>query len=177
MIENCMCVNSVKEIYIYEDTIGEAVKHCMNYGNLEAIGLLMGRRYTYQGKEYIIVVDQIEAKSRSSHTFVELDREAYSHIGSVLRSEAHQKDFLIGWYHSHPNFGCWLSNTDIETQATYFYERYHCALVIDPIRRYLKFFKLREGNKDYRDVEFCTIFRDNRWMWKECYNEKKVFRF
>ena len=23
---------------------------------------------------------------------------------------------VVGWYHSHPGFGCWLSGTDINTQ-------------------------------------------------------------
>lgn len=170
------CEDSVKEIYIFEDTIENAVKHCMKYGNLEAIGLLLGRRYKYSGKEYILIEDQIEVKSKSSHTFVEFDREAFSHIGGVLRSENHQDDFLVGWYHSHPDFGCWLSSIDVETQATYFYERYHCALVIDPIRGYLKFFKLLEGKRKYRDVDFCTVYRD-RWECKGCYNERNQFTF
>lgn len=29
---------------------------------------------------------------------------------------------VVGWYHSHPGFGCWLSGVDINTQQvqTYF---------------------------------------------------------
>lgn len=23
---------------------------------------------------------------------------------------------VVGWYHSHPGFGCWLSGVDINTQ-------------------------------------------------------------
>ena len=23
---------------------------------------------------------------------------------------------VVGWYHSHPGFGCWLSSVDINTQ-------------------------------------------------------------
>ena len=26
----------------------------------------------------------------------------------------------VGWYHSHPGFGCWLSATDINTQQVFF---------------------------------------------------------
>ncbi|KYK38373.1 MAG: hypothetical protein AYK18_17375 [Theionarchaea archaeon DG-70] len=176
MKENHMCENLVREIYIYEDTIKGAINHCINYGDLEAIGLLLGRRYNYFRKEYILIVDQIEVKSRSSHTFVEFDREAFSQIGDVMRSEGHQEDFLVGWYHSHPDFGCWLSEIDVETQATYFYEKYHCALVIDPMRRYLRFFKLREGNEGYRDVDFCIVYKD-KWQCKECYDGNHEFRF
>lgn len=42
---------------------------------------------------------------------------------------------LVGWYHSHPGFGCWLSMVDIQTQKSF--ERLHprsVALVIDPVQ-------------------------------------------
>lgn len=45
-----------------------------------------------------------------------------------------RKENLIGWYHSHPGFGCWLSMTDITTQKSYEgLEPRAVALVIDPI--------------------------------------------
>ena len=25
-------------------------------------------------------------------------------------------EMVVGWYHSHPGFGCWLSSVDINTQ-------------------------------------------------------------
>ena len=28
---------------------------------------------------------------------------------------------VVGWYHSHPGFGCWLSGVDINTQQVVFY--------------------------------------------------------
>ncbi len=46
-----------------------------------------------------------------------------------------RKENLVGWYHSHPGFGCWLSMTDITTQKSYEgLERRAVALVIDPIQ-------------------------------------------
>jgi proteasome lid subunit RPN8/RPN11 len=26
-----------------------------------------------------------------------------------------RKEFNVGWYHSHPGFGCWLSGIDVTT--------------------------------------------------------------
>ncbi|MGD2071918.1 MAG: Mov34/MPN/PAD-1 family protein [Candidatus Thorarchaeota archaeon] len=168
--------DSLKEIYVYNNVLNGAIDHCISYNNLEAIGLLLGKRYKHSGKEYIVILDQIEVKSKSSHTFVEFDEKAFSYIGSVLRSERHRENFFVGWYHSHPDFGCWLSSVDIKTQATYFNENYHCALVIDPIRKYLKFFKLLEGKRDYRAVEFCTVY-EGRWQCEGCYNGRNQFKF
>ena len=42
---------------------------------------------------------------------------------------------VVGWYHSHPGFGCWLSGVDINTQQSFeaLSER-AVAVVVDPIQ-------------------------------------------
>ncbi|RZU29750.1 Mov34/MPN/PAD-1 family protein [Edaphobacter modestus] len=40
---------------------------------------------------------------------------------------------LLGWYHSHPGHGIFLSTTDLNTQALWFRQQWHVALVYDPI--------------------------------------------
>jgi len=27
-------------------------------------------------------------------------------------------EYAVGWYHSHPGYGCWLSGIDVNTQMT-----------------------------------------------------------
>lgn len=29
---------------------------------------------------------------------------------------SYRPEMVVGWYHSHPGFGCWLSGVDINTQ-------------------------------------------------------------
>ena len=36
---------------------------------------------------------------------------AFSRVWCCCRPE-----MVVGWYHSHPGFGCWLSGVDINTQ-------------------------------------------------------------
>jgi COP9 signalosome complex subunit 5 len=41
----------------------------------------------------------------------------------------------IGWYHSHPGYGCWLSGIDVATQMMYQqYQEPWLAIVVDPKR-------------------------------------------
>lgn len=44
-------------------------------------------------------------------------------------------EMVVGWYHSHPGFGCWLSGVDINTQQSFeaLTER-AVAVVVDPIQ-------------------------------------------
>lgn len=41
----------------------------------------------------------------------------------------------IGWYHSHPGYGCWLSGIDVSTQMlNQNYQEPFVAIVVDPVR-------------------------------------------
>lgn len=42
---------------------------------------------------------------------------------------------IVGWYHSHPSYGCWLSGIDVDTSELY--QQMNdpfIAVVIDPIK-------------------------------------------
>jgi len=42
---------------------------------------------------------------------------------------------VVGWYHSHPGFGCWLSGVDVNTQQSFeALNKRAVAVVIDPIQ-------------------------------------------
>lgn len=42
---------------------------------------------------------------------------------------------VLGWYHSHPGYGCWLSGIDVNTQMlNQQYQEPFVAVVIDPNR-------------------------------------------
>ena len=42
---------------------------------------------------------------------------------------------VVGWYHSHPGFGCWLSGTDMGTQQSFeMLNPRAVAVVVDPIQ-------------------------------------------
>jgi proteasome lid subunit RPN8/RPN11 len=48
---------------------------------------------------------------------------------------------IIGWYHSHPNMGVFLSQTDLErTHFCLFNEPFQIALVVDPVRNLAGYF-------------------------------------
>jgi proteasome lid subunit RPN8/RPN11 len=47
---------------------------------------------------------------------------------------------VIGWYHTHPGMGAFLSPTDLRTQQLYFQSRWQIAVVIDPVRRETRIF-------------------------------------
>lgn len=38
----------------------------------------------------------------------------------ILLVSYFRPEMVVGWYHSHPGFGCWLSGVDINTQQVGF---------------------------------------------------------
>jgi hypothetical protein len=41
-------------------------------------------------------------------------------------------EIVVGWYHSHPGFGCWLSGTDVGTQKVRHCFRFVCEFLVPP---------------------------------------------
>jgi 26S proteasome regulatory subunit N11 len=37
-----------------------------------------------------------------------------------MLKQTQRTEVVVGWYHSHPSFGCWLSSVDINTQVFIF---------------------------------------------------------
>ena len=53
-----------------------------------------------------------------TETRVNAQTEAYEYMTRYadLYSRSGNKEQVVGWYHSHPGYGCWLSGIDVETQ-------------------------------------------------------------
>jgi proteasome lid subunit RPN8/RPN11 len=65
---------------------------------------------------------------------------------------------IVGWWHSHPGFTCFLSTVDVATQEFFFPESYQSALVVDPVNKDFKFFTLDNGiKKGYKELSYAII--------------------
>lgn len=52
-----------------------------------------------------------------------------------MKKQIYGDQVVVGWYHSHPGFGCWMSGTDVETQKSQEQLGARCVgVVIDPVQ-------------------------------------------
>jgi proteasome lid subunit RPN8/RPN11 len=123
---------------------------------LEVLGFLLGDVNSWQGATYVRVRDVGTTSLKSSSSKVRFDPEALPKLFHDLDGSGFDY-ILVGWYHSHPGHTCFLSRTDLDTQRAMFSESYHSALVVDPINRDIKVFRLA-GN-GYQEIPFA-IFPD-----------------
>ena len=47
---------------------------------------------------------------------------------------------MVGWYHTHPGFGIFLSGMDLFIHQNFFTQKWHVAMVLDPRARQSGFF-------------------------------------
>nr|KJB29504.1 hypothetical protein B456_005G103800 [Gossypium raimondii] len=99
---------------------------------MEVMGLMLGEFVD----EYTVRVVEVFAMPQSG-TGVSV--EAVDHVFQTnmldMLKQTGRPEMVVGWYHSHPGFGCWLSGVDINTQQSFeALNQRAVAVVVDPIQ-------------------------------------------
>ncbi|KAK5167521.1 COP9 signalosome catalytic subunit rri1 [Saxophila tyrrhenica] len=125
--------NHFKHVRISAVALIKMVMHARSGGDIEVMGLMLG----YVEHATFIVTDALRLPVEGTETRVNAASEADEYMVNYLaRSrEAGQVENAVGWYHSHPGYGCWLSGIDVTTQNTnQTFQDPFLAVVIDPHR-------------------------------------------
>jgi COP9 signalosome complex subunit 5 len=108
------------------------VMHARSGGSLEVMGLMLGKIEA----NTFVVTDSFRLPVEGTETRVNAQDEANEYMVEFLSRarEGGQMENAVGWYHSHPGYGCWLSGIDVGTQKMQQYQDPFVAVVIDPDR-------------------------------------------
>ncbi|KAF5390639.1 hypothetical protein D9757_002658 [Collybiopsis confluens] len=134
-------------IHISSLALLKMLKHGRAGVPMEVMGLMLGEFVD----EYTIQVIDVFAMPQSGTTVsVEsVDHVFQTRMLDMLKQTGRQATFsivkdlelkhlpemVVGWYHSHPGFGCWLSSVDINTQQSFeSLNSRSVAVVVDPIQ-------------------------------------------
>lgn len=107
--------------------------HARSGGNLEVMGMLQGKVI----QDTFIVMDSFALPVEGTETRVNAQAEAYEYMVDFAdtNKSVHRLENVVGWYHSHPGYGCWLSGIDCGTQMlNQQYQEPFLAVVVDPVR-------------------------------------------
>lgn len=122
-----------KDVRISAVALLKMVMHARSGGSIEIMGLMQGK---ISGDTFI-VTDAFRLPVEGTETRVNASEQANEYVVQYLTSsrENGRAENAIGWYHSHPGYGCWLSGIDVDTQMTQQkYSEPFLAVVIDPDR-------------------------------------------
>lgn len=122
--------------------------------------MLAGSAAAWKGRAYAFADEFITAGNSATRVSVRFEREAFPQLARQINESRRRNKIIVGWAHAHPNFGCFLSQTDVQTQEKYFGEEFNFALVIDPVRNEKQVFKLSEENaRGYRSASYAVVAR------------------
>ncbi|KAM3588933.1 COP9 signalosome catalytic subunit rri1 [Umbelopsis sp. WA50703] len=108
------------------------VTHARSGGNIEVMGLMQGKVIG----DTMIVMDAFALPVEGTETRVSAQDQAYEYMVAYMEKikEVGRLENVIGWYHSHPGYGCWLSGIDVSTQMLNQKHQEPFVAVIDPNR-------------------------------------------
>lgn len=157
--------------YINKHAEAKMRNHALAYRekNLEVMGLLLGEVRTWQGREYVLVRDAATTDLDATSVSVKFDSQSFEKLFENL-DEAGFDYIIVGWYHSHPGYGCFLSETDLKTHDGIFVSPHQLAIVIDPLNFQIGGFHVRDG--EAVPVDFM-IYWD---IWDDPYGGLKRIR-
>jgi len=137
--------NDDVKLYIRQDTFQKLEKYSAEDTSHERGSILIGAYAKNTFKLNIIIIDFIEAKytdaSAATLTFTH-ETWDYIHKEHASRYPAFR---IVGWQHTHPNYGIFLSSYDMFIQENFFNMPFQIAYVIDPIQKTRGFFQWKDG--------------------------------
>lgn len=125
-------VDTAEQVYISSLALLKMLKHGRAGVPMEVMGLMLGE---FVDDYTVRVIDVFAMPQSGTGVSVEaVDPVFQAKMLDMLRQTG-RPEMVVGWYHSHPGFGCWLSGVDINTQQSFeALSKRAVAVVIDPIQ-------------------------------------------
>ena len=128
----------VRNVVLLDDRVLESAVTHVAGSEVESGGLLVGKTYLSNSAfatslRHVVVILKSVAADEATGRRVSLRMEP--RLWTKTNSEKAPDQFVVGWYHSHPNLGAFFSGTDRLTQSRFFPEPHKVGWVIDPVRK------------------------------------------
>ncbi len=167
-------------VFIDMDVLRDMEVHAASDTSVELGGVLLGGQYEDEhGESFVLITDSLRAEhyenSKGSFKFT---HDTWSHI-SRQREEFPADLQMVGWYHTHPDWGVFLSGMDMFICDNFFNKPLDVAYVIDPCRLDRAFFQWT-GNASQRVRRIggfyavSSRFRQQELQWYVSQLEGKV---
>ena len=99
---------------------------------MEVMGLMLGE---FVDDYTVRVIDVFAMPQSGTGVSVEAVDPVFQAKMLDMLKQTGRPEMVVGWYHSHPGFGCWLSVVDMNTQQSFeALSARSVAVVIDPIQ-------------------------------------------
>ncbi|HLL91044.1 MAG TPA: Mov34/MPN/PAD-1 family protein [Tepidisphaeraceae bacterium] len=133
------------EVVLERSAIDDIHAHGAARTDIEVCGVMVGNVYRDELGPYLYVEAVIRGNAAAGRsTQVTFTDETWTTIHAELE-RAHAGRRIVGWYHTHPGFGVFLSDMDLFIQDNFFNLSWQVAFVHDPVRHEDGLFVWRGG--------------------------------
>lgn len=133
--------------------------HARSGGAIEVMGMMTGKILP----NTFVVMDCYPLPVEGTETRVNAQQEGIEFMVEYLQGlkDVGRRENIVGWYHSHPGYGCWLSGIDVDTQfQNQQFQEPFLAVVVDPNRTIsagkVEIGAFRTYPKDYKPPKKAT---------------------
>lgn len=140
-----MPVSGELEIYM-DGKVYESIREfAASDTSRELGGVLLGGIHEKDHKSTLVIRGALEAKhTQSTRTTLTFTHETWDRI-HLDREKMFPNEKIVGWFHTHPGFGIFLSSYDQFISNNFFNLPWQVAYVVDPVANTEGFFQWRDA--------------------------------
>jgi proteasome lid subunit RPN8/RPN11 len=149
-------------VFLREEAFDEVVGRGDGSPKREVGGVLVGEVLRDEHGPYVVVQAALAAlRAEATDSELTFTHAAWDEIHREMDRRFANKR-IVGWYHTHPNFGVFLSDRDQFIQRSFFDLPFQVALVYDPVRREHGVYAWRE-NRPWRVRQYWIGSQEVLW--------------
>jgi len=107
-------VDTAEKVRISSLALLKMLKHGRHGVPMEVMGLMLGQ---FVDEYTVNCVDVFAMPQSGTGVSVEAVDPVFQTNMLEMLKQTGRPEMVVGWYHSHPGFGCWMSGVDINTQT------------------------------------------------------------
>lgn len=102
-----------KKVRISAVALIKMALHAQSGGDIEVMGAMQG--YPVGDTMYVMDVYGLPVVGTETRVSANDDAAPFQLDHQDKSEKVERPEYVVGWYHSHPGYGCWLSGIDVKT--------------------------------------------------------------
>ncbi len=145
-------------VHMAREAFDAMMAHAGTTRDVEICGVLIGKVVRDERGPFLLIRSVIQGENANNYgAQVTFTQQTWNHINQV-KDRDHPDDLIIGWYHTHPGFGIFLSAMDTFIQENFFNGPHMVAMVVETKQNKIGCFAWKNGK--------CTALA-RMWIGKE----------